>query len=409
MGLDRGKLSALKAAKLRAPGRYGDGGGLWLQVSGVGAKSWLFRYTIAGKARQMGLGSFSTITLAQAREAALEARRSVYAGIDPINAKRSTKTQALLETALAMTFKQCAQAYISSHEKSWRNQVHALQWPNSLRDYAYPLVGDLPVADINTGLVLKILQPIWETKSETASRIRMRIETVLSWATARGYRVGDNPARWKGHLDQLLPARRKMATVKHHAAMPYAEIGDFMPVLRAHQGIVARSMEFTILTAARTNEVVGAKWAEIDLSKGLWTIPGERMKAGREHRVALSKVAVRLLGELPREGQYVFPGAQKGKPLSNMAMLTMLKRMGFALTVHGFRSTFRDWASELTNFPRDLAEMALAHVIDDKTEAAYRRGDMLEKRRQLAEVWAQYCGKPSHNAGIVVTIRGARQ
>lgn len=407
MGFELAKLNALKASRLKKPGRYGDGGGLWLQVSGVGAKSWLFRYTLRGKARQMGLGSFNAVTLAEAREAALKARRALLAGTDPINAKENELTEARLSTARAMTFRQCAEAYIAAHKNSWRNPVHARQWPNSLRDYVYPLIGDLPVSDVDTALIMKILEPIWQEKPETASRVRMRVETVLSWATARGYRTGDNPARWRGHLDQLLPARKKMARVKHHPALPYPEIGGFIRRLRNEEGISAQALEFTILTAARTSEVIGARWPEFDLSKSLWIIPGERMKAGREHRVALSKRAMQVLSAVPREGEFVFPGGHKGSPLSNMAMLNTLKRMGRDdITVHGFRSTFRDWAAEMTNYPRDVAEMALAHAVDDKTEAAYRRGDMFEKRRQLAEAWATYCAKQPIESGAVISLHG---
>lgn len=408
MAFELAKLTALKATKLKKPGRYGDGGGLWLQVSGLGAKSWLFRYTIRGKARQMGLGPLNTVTLAEARDAALNARRALHSGIDPINARREETAQARLGEARAMTFKQCAEAYIAGHRNSWRNPVHARQWPNSLRDYVYPIIGALPVSEVDTGLIMKILESIWQEKPETASRVRMRLETVISWATARGYRFGDNPARWRGHLDQLLPARRTMARVKHHSALPYAEVGAFTSELRSKEGIAARALEFLILTAARTSEVTGAKWCEIDMPRGLWIIPGERMKAGRDHRAALSKRAMQILTALPREAEFVFPGGQKGKPLSNMAMLKTLARMGHdEITVHGFRSTFRDWAAEQTNFPRDVAEMALAHVVGDKTEAAYRRGDMLEKRRQLAEEWAMFCERPQVKGGAVVNLRTA--
>lgn len=408
MGFELGKLTAIKAAKLKKPGRYGDGGGLWLQVSGAGAKSWLFRFTMRGRARQMGLGSFNTVTLAAAREAAREARRAVFAGVDPINARDERTLEARLSAARAMTFRQCADGYIAAHRNSWRNAAHARQWPNSLRDYVFPLIGALAVSDVDTALCMRILEPIWQEKPETASRVRMRLETVLAWATARGYRSGDNPARWRGHLDQLLPARKTLARVKHHPALPYAEIGAFMKDLREQEGLAARALEFTILTSARTSEITGARWSEIDIAKGLWIVPGERMKSGREHRVALSKAALAVLTALPREGDAVFPGGSKDKPLSNMAMLKLLQRMGRKdLTVHGFRSTFRDWAAEQTNFPRDVAEMALAHVVGDKTEAAYRRGDMFEKRRQLAEAWAKYFDRPVQIDSAVVPIHGA--
>jgi integrase len=355
------KLTAIKVSKLSKPGRYGDGGGLWLQVSGTGGKSWLFRYTMRKAARQMGLGSFNTITLAQAREAALRARQSLLSGIDPITARQQHASR----LHLAMTFKDCAEGYILSHRDSWRSAVHALQWAVSLKTYVYPLIGALPVNEVNTGWVMRILEPIWQKKPETASRIRGRIEVVLSWAKARGHRTGDNPAAWRGHLDQLLPARKKMARVKHHAALPYAEIGDFMSELRHDEDIAARALEFLILTASRTSEVTGSLWAEIDLEKRQWIIPPERMKAGREHRVALSKQAVQLLETLPRQSKSIFP-------IGRNAMLLKLNSMrGTETTVHGFRSSFSDWASEQTNFPRDLCEIALAHVVGNATELAY--------------------------------------
>jgi integrase len=271
-----------------------------------------------------------------------------------------------------MTFRQCADAYIAGHEASWRNPKHRQQWANSFETYAHPLLGDLPVPAIETDLVLKVLEPIWRQKSETASRVRMRIEAILLWATARKYRAGDNPARWRGHLDQLLPARRKMKRVTHHLALSYRELPAFMASLRKETSVAARALEFTILVACRTSEAIGARLNEFDLQLGLWTIPGERMKAGREHRVALSKRAVEIVSSALTEGEYVFPGGSQGRPLSNMAMLKLLARMGRDdLTVHGFRSTFRDWAAEQTNHPRDVAEMALAHVVGDKTEVAY--------------------------------------
>ena len=406
MGFELNKLSALKVQSIKKLGRYGDGGGLWLQVSKSGSKAWLFRYTLGGKARQMGLGPAHTVSLAMARQKAEVARRLVQEGTDPIDEKQSRRASERVEAARAMTFKQCATAYIAAHEASWRNPKHRQQWTNSLTTYAFPLLGDLPVASIETDLIMRTLEPVWQVKPETASRVRMRIEAVLSWATARRFRSGDNPARWRGHLDQLLPARRKLKRVEHHPALPYRELPTFMRRLREEDGLAARALEFTILTACRTSEAVGAKLGEFDLKLGVWTIPGERMKAGREHRVALSKRAIEIVETATTEGEYLFPGGSTGKPLSNMAMLKLLARMGRGdLTVHGFRSSFRDWAAEMTNHPRDVAEMALAHVVGDKTEAAYRRGDMFEKRQRLAEDWAQFCEKPLPESAEVVPIR----
>lgn len=369
---------------------YGDGGGLWLQVSGAGAKSWIFRFTLNGRSREMGLGSFSTFTLAEAREKALACRKLCAEGIDPIQARQVRRGEAQLEAAKAMTFRECALAYIESHKAGWRNARHASQWPTTLEGYVYPVFGDLPVQAVDTGLVMKAIEPIWATKSETASRLRGRIESVLDWATTRGYRRGENPARWKGHLQNLLPKRSKVRRVAHHAALPYSDMSSFMAELRTREVVVARALEFTILTAARTGEVMGARWVEIDLSAAMWTIPGERMKGGREHRVPLSAAAVDLLKVLPgpSAGEFVFPGGH-GKPLPKTSMLELLKQVQrLDVTVHGFRSTFRDWAAETTNFPSDVVEMALAHAVSDKVEAAYRRGDLFVKRRELMDAWA---------------------
>lgn len=389
------KLSAVAVAKAKKPGRYADGNGLYLQVGPTGTKSWLFRYMINGRAREMGLGPVSLIPLAEARVAALETRRKVHEGIDPLAEREEQQRQARIEQARAMTFSQCADAYIQAHRSSWRNDKHAAQWESTLKSYAAPIIGDLPVEAIDLRLVLAILEPIWRDKPETASRLRGRLETVLDWAAVRGLRQGDNPARWRGHLDKLLPARAKVKRVEHHAALPYAEIGAFMAKLRSREGFGALALEFTILTAARTSEVLNVTWGEIDRDAAAWTVPGARMKAGREHRVPLSPRALAILTELGGGGdmEFVFPGNRASKPLSNMVFLQLLKRMEYAdLTAHGFRSTFRDWAAEQTAFPREVAEAALAHVVADKVEAAYRRGDLFEKRRQLMEAWAIHCG-----------------
>lgn len=404
------KLTGRKIDSLRKPGWYGDGGGLWLQVGPTGGKSWLFRYTRSGRARAMGLGPLDLVSLAEAREKARDARRLIGEGRDPLDVKRDATAAARARDATTITFRSAAESYITAHAAGWRNAKHAEQWRATLEAYAYPVIGDLAVDAIGVAEVMTILEPAWSTKTETASRVRGRIEAVLDWATARHYRHGDNPARWKGHLDKLLPAKAKVAKVRHQPALPWAEVPDFLAELRALTSISAKALDFTVLTAARTGEVIGARWPEIDFAAKLWTIPGERMKAGREHRVPLSTAALGILAGLPREGDgdgWIWPGARAGRPLSNMAMLEMLRGLRPGLTVHGFRSSFRDWAAEATNFPRDLAEAALAHVVKDKTERAYRRGDALEKRRRLMDAWARFCGSPV-KAGGVVAIGRAR-
>jgi integrase len=404
------RLSAVKVAKLREAGRYSDGGGLYLQVSSFGTKAWTFRYQINGRPRLMGLGALHTVTLAEARDTARECRKLIRTGIDPIEVKREKRLQAALEGARGVTFKDAAERYIEAHKASWRNPVHAAQWPATLSAYAYPVIGHLSVAAIDTGLVSKVLSPIWSEKPETASRVRGRIEAVLDYASVHGYRQGENPARWRGHLDKILPKRSKVRKVQHHRALPYAELGAFMVDLRKQEGIAPRALEFTILTCARTGEAIRAKWPEIDVSKKLWTVPGARMKGGRDHRVPLSDAAVALLKALPHEkgSDWVFIGGKSGKPLSNMAMLELMRGMGIAAVPHGFRSTFRDWAAEQTNYPHELAEMALAHVVSDKVEAAYRRGDMFEKRRRLASAWAAYCGTASRGGDVVPIGKGRK-
>jgi len=403
------KLTAVKVARLTKPGRYGDGGGLWLQVAAGGSRSWLFRFMRAGKAREMGLGAVATVTLAEAREKARECRKALQDGLDPIEARDGIRKAAAVDAARAVTFREAAERYIDAHRSGWRNAKHAAQWPSSLERYAHPVVGALPVAAVDTALVLKCIEPVWTAKPETAGRVRGRIELVLDWATARGYRTGDNPARWRGHLDKLLPARSKVARVKHHAALPYVEIPPFMARLRDRSDNSSRALEFAILTGSRTGEAIGARLDEIDLGARLWTIPGERMKGGREHRVPLSDRALEIVRTMPRDGDFVFPGAKAGKPLTNMALLMTLRRMGRDdLTAHGFRSSFRDWAAEQTAFPAEVAEMALAHAVGDKVEAAYRRGDLLAKRRQLAEAWAKFCASPGTAGAAVLPIKGKR-
>ncbi len=388
-----GKLTALGVAKLKNPGMYGDGGGLWLQVTGAGGKSWIFRYTLRGKSREMGLGSAGTFTLAEARDKALTCRKLCYEGIDPIEMRRGQRQEAAIEAAKAITFRTCAEGYIEAHKAGWRNDKHAGQWTATLATYAYPVFGDLPVQAIDTGLVLKALQAIWTSKPETATRVRGRIESVLDWAATQGYRRSENPARWKGHLANLLPKRSKVRKVEHHAALPFKEVPAFLKKVGEQPGIAAKLMAFTILTAARTGEALGARWSEIDLEARIWTVPAERMKAGAEHRVPLSSGVMGILAEMQGlDDTFVFPGGRRGKPLSNMAMLVLLRRMKREdLTVHGFRSSFRDWASETTDFPSEVVEMALAHTVESKVERAYRRGDLFEKRRELMAAWATHC------------------
>jgi integrase len=403
-------LSATQVNAAKSPGMLGDGGGLYLQVSAGGAKSWIYRYKLGGRRRDMGLGTAGDkdVTLKRARELAAEAREKVRQGVDPIEARRAERSAQAIEAAKTMTFKDCATAYIAAHQAGWKNPKHAKQWPSTLETYCYPHFGSLPVQAIDVGLVMKVLEPIWQTKPETASRVRGRIEAVLGWAATRGYRHGENPARWKGHLENLLPQKAKVRRVEHHAALPYAELPTFMIELQQQGGIGARALEFAILTAARTGEVIGAKWSEIDLEVRLWTLPAERMKGGREHRVPLGEPALAILEGMReiRVGDYVFPGAKSGQPLSNMAFLMLLRRMGRGdLTAHGFRSTFSDWCAEQTNFPSEVREMALAHVVGDKVEAAYRRGDLFQKRRQLAEAWGRYCTAPTSTGQVLPMMK----
>lgn len=408
MGKKAKELSALEVNRLSNTGMYFVGGvaGLALQVSGAGARSWILRKMIAGKRRDMGLGGFPDVTLAGAREKARQIRELVDQGIDPIEDRRAKRAALAAERAKAMTFSQCVTAYLDAHGDSWKNAKHRQQWANTLDTYANPIIGNLNVAAVDTGLVLKVLEPIWKTKTETASRLRGRIENILSWATVRGYRQGENPARWKGHLDKLLAARSKIQQVAHHAALPYAELGGFMADLAKMDGMGARALEFAILCASRSGEVRGAIWNEIDLNAAVWIIPGERMKAKREHRVPLSSKAVSLLSALPYlDGtELVFPGTSG--QLSNMSLTAVLRRMNRGdLTAHGFRSTFRDWAAEQTAYPSEVVEMALAHTIGNKVEAAYRRGDLFDKRRRLMDDWAKYCGTARGVVGEVVALR----
>jgi len=376
------RLSARAVAALTAPGRHADGGGLYLLVKASGAKSWVFMWSRQGRQREMGLGSILGVALAVAREKAAEARVDLAAGRDPLGTRDRLKGK---------TFGDLADAHVRSMSPQWRNPKHVAQWIMTLTKYAAPLRPKTAAA-ITTDDVLDVLRPLWETKPETASRVRGRIEAVLDAAKAQGLRTGDNPARWRGHLDQLLPRRAKLSR-GHHAAIKIDDVPSFMVSLGKTSGIAALALRFTVLTAARTGEAIGATWSEFDLDKGLWTVPAERMKAGREHRVPLSAAAIALVKSLREfsRGDFLFPGLKPGRPISNMAMDKSVRDAGLDFTVHGFRSTFKDWATERTSFPHELSEMALAHTIKDKTEAAYRRGDMLEKRRELMEAWAGFC------------------
>ena len=389
----RKPLSAASVAKLTKPGRYAVGDGVYLQVSESNTKisrAWLLRFQLNGRARHMGLGPYELVTLAEARGKARDARRLLLDKVDPIEARRAQYRERLLETARGKPFRECAEAYIASHEAGWRDPRSHRQWVRSLTSYVYPRFGDLPVAAIDTALVLAALEPIWRTKPETASRVRGRIESILDWARVRGYRTGENPARWRGHLDHLLPARNRVRRVKHFAALPYAELPALMARLRDQRGAPAAGLEFLILTAARTNEVLGARWGEID--GNVWTVPAERMKSGKPHRVPLSDRAVEIVASLPREAEFIFVGAGTSATSNPHQLKRALHRMGYDnITVHGFRSCFRDWAAETTTHPNHVVEMALAHVIGNGVESAYRRGDLFEKRRQLMQDWSEYC------------------
>lgn len=408
MGRKAEELGALDVSRLTKPGMnfVGQVAGLALLVSDTGAKSWILRKMVAGKRRDMGLGGYPDVTLADARRKARDMREQVDMGADPIEERRAARATLAASRAKAMTFAQCVAAYLEAHGDGWKNPKHRQQWRNTLDTYAGPVIGSLPVSEVDTGLVLQVLEPIWKDKTETATRLRGRIESVLAWATTRGYRQGENPARWRGHLDNLLAKPTKLKAVEHHAALPYKELNDFMSKLAGMEGISARALEFAILTAARSGEVRGATWQEIDLDARSWTVPAERMKAKKEHRVPLSDAAVALLRAMPRLDDLVFPGARTGKPLSDMSLTAVLRRMGRGdLTAHGFRSSFRDWAAEQTAYPADVVEMALAHTIKNAVEAAYRRGDLFEKRARLMADWAKYCGTVQALAGEVVPMR----
>lgn len=401
------ELGALEVGRLNSPGLHAVGGvaGLYLQVTDRGARSWILRAMVGGKRRDMGLGGYPDVTLAGAKEAARAARAKIKDGIDPVEDAKAKRSALYAQRAAAMTFSEAAKAYIAVKEAEWKNAKHGDQWRNTLATYADPVIGRILVRDVEQSHVMRVLEPIWMEKTETAKRLRGRIEKVLDWARVRGYRSGENPARWRGHLDTLLQAPGKVQKIEHHPALPMDDLGAFIVQLRQQEGMGARALEFAILTAARSGEVRGATWDEINLTDATWTIPADRMKMKREHRAALNDEAIALLKSLPRTGDLIFPNT-KGEKLSDMALTAVLRRMGRPdITVHGFRSTFRDWCSERTNYPRDVAEMALAHAIGDKVEAAYRRGDLFEKRRRMMKEWGKFSSKVQVT-GTVTPIKG---
>lgn len=399
-------LNALAISRLCKPGFHAVGTvpGLLLQVTPTGARTWVLRVMVGTKRRHIGLGGYPETTLAMAHEKARQARAQIVDGIDPIEQRKASRSALLAAQAKELTFAQCATAFIDAKESEWSNVKHAQQWRNTLATYAYPTMGRLLVRDVALPHVLAVLEPIWSTKTETATRLRGRIESVLDWATTRQYRDGLNPARWQGHLDTLLPAPGKVSKVEHHAALSTDEVGAFMARLRHQAGMGAKALEFVVLTAARSGEVRGATWSEIDMDAAVWTISATRMKAGREHRVPLSGPAMKLLKALPHvEGSDLVFCAPRGGELSDMTLTACMRRMEVDAVPHGFRSTFRDWASERTNYPRDVAEMALAHAIGDKVEAAYRRGDLFEKRRRMMRDWATFLAKVE-TPGVVIPM-----
>lgn len=423
MGRVAKELGALAVSRLSEPGLHFVGGvsGLALQVLPTGGRSWLLRVSVGGKRQEIGLGGFPSVSLAAAREAARTTRQKIKDGINPVQERAEVAAKLKAERVGALTFQHCAERFIESHAPTWKNAKHLAQWSSTLEAYAYPHFGSLSVREVELSHVLAALEPIWQTKTETATRLRGRIEQVLDWATARGQRDTLNPARWRGHLDKLLPAPAKLKGETHQPALPAQLMGSFMTRLRAVEGMSARALEFAILTGARSGEAMGATWGEIDVDGATWTIPAARMKANREHRVPLSGAALTLLATLPRMASTdaVFP-SPRGKFLSDMALTVLLRRLneadggrwvdpkaGRPVVTHGFRSTFRDWAAERTAYPRELAEVALAHSVAGKTEAAYWRGDLLAKRMQMMEDWAAFIARAEPAGANVVAIRAA--
>lgn len=402
------KLSALEVARLKEVGKHPVGESLYLQISKSGAKSWLFRYSIGPKNTWMGLGSYNVVSLVEARAKTLKLRSQLIEGINPLAKKNQFEREQRLCEAKLITFDECAKQYIKSHKPSWKNEKHISQWENTIKTYVSPVFGALPIQDVDTALIMKVLTPIWYTKTETADRLRGRIERIMNWATTQEYRVGENPALWRGHLDNLLPRRNSVQKIEHYKALPFKDIGEFIARLKLIGSVSALALEFTILTATRTSEALNAKWEEFNFAEKYWLIPAERMKAGKEHKVPLSDRVLQILKHMEERSfnEFVFPGKKKDKPLSNMAMLQVIRGLGHTFTTHGFRSTFRDWASEKMNFPSEVVEMALAHAINNKVEAAYRRGDLFEKRKRLMTDWAEYCSKIMQEDAKVLEFTG---
>jgi integrase len=393
------RLTPMQVSKLTAPGKHADGGGLYLKVATGGSKSWVFRYARAGDPHEMGLGSITSLSLSEARVKARSARQQILNGEDPLTLKKAGRVR-----APSKTFRECASGFLNSHSKKW-GVKHRAQWLNTLSQYAFPTIGALPIDQVATQQVMSVLEPIWGSKTETAARVRGRIESVLNWATTQELRQGDNPARWRGHLSNLLAARAELQAVKHHPALPYAEVPAFMSELRERGGTDARALEFLTLTATRTSETLNARWDEIDIEQRLWTVPSERTKTRKELCVPLSARAIEILNSLPRTGDLIFAGTKEGKPIHERSMRDLLVSMRGNYTPHGMRSTFRDWCGDRTPFPHDVAEAALGHAIKDKTVAAYRRESSLEKRRLLMDSWAAYCSEPPASGDVVVPIR----
>jgi integrase len=400
------RLSSMAIAKQKKPGTYADGGGLWLQVTENGSKSWSFRFMLNGRAREMGLGALHTIDIAKARDEARRCRELLLQRVDPIERRNTERAANVVASNSAKTFDDCADAYIAAKRPGWSNPKHADQWTNTLAMYASPVFGKLPVHAVHTELIVQALNKIWTTKTETATRVRQRIEAVLDWATVSGFRKGDNPARWGGHLEHKLTNPAKLKDVENLPALPFAQIAAFLIDLRKQEGVAARAMEFMILTAVRTGPVRLAGWDEIELEERAWNIPAAHMKIKNDHRVPLCSRAIAILEEMKQfrsdDQPFLFPGGKRGKCMSDGALLALLRRMntpakwrdektGEPIVPHGFRSTFRDWASERTRYPHEVQEMALAHLIKNKAEAAYRRGDLFDKRRQMMADWERYC------------------
>lgn len=402
------ELSAIEVSRLTTAGLQAVGGvaGLLLQVTKTGSRSWILRVVVGSKRRDIGLGGYPDVSLGQARELARISRLKIQEGIDPVEERRAARAQLVAIQATQITFDEAVKVFLTHKNHEFSNKKHAAQWESTLRTYASPIIGTLLVSEIDLPHIRQVLEPIWMEKTETAKRLRGRIENVLNWATVSKYRTGENPARWKGHLDNILPKPNKVTKVKHHKALPREELGLFIKSLKQREGTAAKALEFLVLTAARSGEIRGATWSEINLESGLWIIPAERMKAGKEHQVPLSKEAIKLLNALPtaENNEYLFP-APRGGALSDMALLAVMRRMDVSAVPHGFRSTFRDWCEEETSFPHNVAEMALAHTIGNKVEAAYRRGDLLAKRTLLMQQWAKYCNT-IQKKGDVVLLKG---